>query len=426
MDYTLPTMPGVTPKTTTTSEGVITSKDNTKEDNMKKDKSQFTPKDYYLAKGLLDTVALFNNMIQPPPPGIQMKLPHQERMRLDRTPYELQRTLAKEAQTQSNRAMREGMSQASQLMAGTSASQATTQDALRQVGAQEAQAMQTVDQMNQQIANQENMAQTEMLNKESIANYEIQAKAKEMKDANINKQLEQVGNTMGAYAAYMHSKDLSDKMSKNMKQQADMSNKLQLAMLEHEMTKKELDSDAYKESEKKIVNDYIKANKNTLLEDPKYSKLKEKYGENYDPTNITAREQSYLTNKNSAETFSNQFNNFKEAPKEPAQIVKGEKETDEEFKLRDEKYKKDLESHKEDVEEYNLAKKMYDKRVIELQEMKDLLDTEKKFEQDIVGTYNIGEQKKNFQSTWLKERGLPENKDILQTVKDMIESYRQM
>lgn len=434
MEFNKPFMPGTEnvdntiPEKQVTSDGKITTKGTVKPPKQPgaKGDSKFSPKDYYLAKGLMDTVALFNNMIQPPPPGIAMKLPHSERMRLDRTPYELQRTLAKEAQTQSNRAMREGMSQASDMMKANAASQGVTQDQLRQVGGQEAQAMQSVDQMNQQIANQENMAQTELLNKEAVTNYEIQARAKEAKDANINKQLEQIGNTMGAYAQYMHSKEMSDKITKNYKQQADMSNRLQLAMLEHEMTQKELGSDVYKEAEKKVVNDYIKANKINLLKDPKYSKIVSKYGEDYDPTTIANREQQYQNFKTYNEQLSKKYGDFKKAPDAPTPIVRVANEKDEDWAAREKQYQTDVTNYQYDVKEYNDAKAIYDKNVTDVNEMKELLDEEKKFEQDIMGSYNIADEKKKFQSSYLKERGLPESKDILETVRSMIESYRQM
>jgi len=382
----------------------------------------------------MDTVALFNNMIQPPPPGIAMKLPHAERMRLDRTPYELQRTLAKETQTQSNRAMREGMSQASDMMKANAASQGVTQEQLRQVGGQEAQAFQTIDQMNQQISTQENAVQTDVLNKEAITNYEIQARAKEAKDANINKQLEQVGNTMGAYAHYLHSKDMSEKMTKNMKQQADASNRIQLAMLEHEMMQKEIESEPYKEAERKVINDYMIQNRVALLDDPRYKTLKEKYGENYDPLMQSSLNEERATNlKSGMERVKQEYKNFETTPVKPTVKdlePKKSTETDDDFNKRKKQYDDAVaqidKDYQDELEDFNNNKKQYDEAQKVLDDLESTLKIEKQFQQDLRGSYQTGEEKRKFQSEWLKNKGLPESMDILQTVKDVLQSYRQV
>lgn len=238
-----------------------------------------TPEAYYLGKSILDATALINNMVQPQPPSIQMKLPHYERQRLNPEPYDAMRSQMRDQGTQAYRLQRENISQASDLMKGLAAVTYGTQQGLMQVGMQQAGAEQQIQAINQQISAQEQAAQTQILNQEATTNYQIQAQAQQFKDQMISAQLARLGDTAGAYAKYANMKDIATKQDLVNKAAIQSTNEIQNAMLQYQLQKDAMDSDEYKSAWSQHWNkslDQLAINK---LNDEKYNLVKEYYGE---------------------------------------------------------------------------------------------------------------------------------------------------
>ncbi len=239
-----------------------------------------SPENYYMAKAGLDSVALFNNMIQPQPPSLQMKIPHMERVRMDRTPYETGRTNVQEMGTTAYRQMREGAAQASDLMKGLSAVTSGTQEQLRGIAVAEAQGEDAVRQQNQQIAMQENQLQTQTLNQEAATNYQLQQQAQQVKDQMVSAALAGLTATGGAFAKYTQLKDIAEKQNKISKESALSNHELQSSMLKYQMTKDEMDSDEYKTAKTASWKEEIKNAGNAMILDEKYKEIQPIYGEN--------------------------------------------------------------------------------------------------------------------------------------------------
>lgn len=237
-----------------------------------------TPEAYYLGKSMLDATALINNMVQPQPPSIQMKLPHYERQRLNPEPYDTMRSQMRDQGTQAYRLQRENISQASDLMKGLAAVTSGTQQGLMQVGMQQAGAEQQIQGINQQISMQEQGAQTQILNQEVATNYQIQAQAQQFKDQMISAQLARLGDTAGAYAKYANMKDIATKQDMVNKAAIQSNNEIQNAMLQYQMHKDAMDSEEYKSAWSQHWSKSLDQMAIDKVADDKYNLVKEYYG----------------------------------------------------------------------------------------------------------------------------------------------------
>lgn len=269
-----------------------------------------TPEAYYLGKSMLDATALINNMVQPQPPSIQMKLPHYERQRLNPEPYDNMRSQMRDQGTQAYRLQRENISQASDLMKGLAAVTSGTQQGLMQVGMQQASADQQIQGINQQISMQEQGAQTQILNQEATTNYQIQAQAQQFKDQMISAQLARLGDTAGAYAKYANMKDIVSKQEKINKAAIQSTNEIQNAMLQYQLQKDAMDSEEYKSAWAQHWNKTLDQMSIDKVKDQKYNLVKEYYGEttpNYSDYRRRATDpafvQDYYQKRNSYDMF---------------------------------------------------------------------------------------------------------------------------
>jgi hypothetical protein len=237
------------------------------------------PEAYFLGKSMLDATALINNMVQPQPPSLQMKIPHYERLRLDPTPYDAMRSQMRDQGTQAYRLQRENISQASDLMKGLAAVTSGTQQGLMQVGMQQAGAEQQIQGINQQISMQEQQQQTQMLNQETATNYQIQAQAQQYKDQMVSAQLARLGDTAGAYAKYVNMKDIVSKQDAVNKAAIQSTNDIQNAMLQYQMHKDAMDSDEYKSAWAQHWTKTLDQMSTDKIKDERFGALKEYYGE---------------------------------------------------------------------------------------------------------------------------------------------------
>lgn len=159
-------------------------------------------RDYFnLIKGI-DSGALINNMMQAPPPNIQMPLTHLQRVQLDRGQIDNMAEQTREQQAAAFRNLRENVTQASDFMRGVEAINKSSAEGQRQVGAEYANMNNQEMQMNNQIANQEQQTQDAQNLQEQMTNYELQAKAKAEKNAAITSNLTEIKKDSMAEAQY--------------------------------------------------------------------------------------------------------------------------------------------------------------------------------------------------------------------------------
>jgi len=376
------------------------------EKNDPKNKKFGVAEQYYLGKGIADAIGLFNNMMQPPPPNLQLDLPHLQRLRMDKTPFDRMRADVRQQGRESYRALREGVSQTSDLMKGLTAVTAQGQNALANIGLQEAQQEQAINQANQQIQATEEQAQNQMLNQEMQMNYEIQRQAQATKDAAISTQLSRLGDTAGAYAEYRTKKDYADKATKLYQQQADMSNLIQLEMLKYQASSNELGSPEYAAALSQDIKKYQKEVKAKMMTDPRFETLNKKYGESYD---ILATQEQNETNLERYNTYLDYQKSKYDFTTRPA--TKNTDETDDQFTERQ--------------KAWDNAKKDYDEVVSKKLELEPIVATEKIYYDELKSQYDIAGRNKEFKSKWLEERGFGDSGNMIQTIQNMILSNRQ-
>jgi len=367
-----------------------------------------TPESYFLGKSLLDATALMNNMVQPQPPSLQMKIPHYERMRLDPTQYDAARSDIRGQGTQAYRMSRENMSQASDLMKGLSAITSGTQQNLMNVGVQQAAAQDQINKTNQEISAQEQSQQTQILNQETATNYQIQAQAQQFKDQMISQQLSNLTGTAGAYAKYAAIKEYVNKQDEFTKKQAQFNNELQANLLEYEISNKALESDEYGDylkSEKKKEQERIKSE---LLGSEKYQTLNQYYN------GVMPDYSTYVMNEDSPQTkekLRTIFNAKQHVQKYP-DLKEPEKGT-----LSDEEYK-------DAINRYNESKQIYD--YYESEPAFKMYESEQQYWKDWLSQYNETKFANKAAESYLKTKGLPTTIETLQKLKALSERSQQM
>jgi len=173
---------------------------------------------YFKIAKAIDGASLLRNIVQPPPPSVQLPQTHLKRQRFDRTPYDNTREQIKQQSVNANRAMREGMSQASDLMKGNAAVSNQTQVQLSNLGAQENAAEAQIDAANVQIANQEQQIIDQQNQQEIMTNYQIQAAGQQAKDQAISNSIDNIKKDFQAEAQYktqMSAMRMQDKLDKD-------------------------------------------------------------------------------------------------------------------------------------------------------------------------------------------------------------------
>lgn len=362
----------------------------------------FTPEKYYAFKGLLDAGALFHNMVQGPPPNLSLKLPQMNRIRMDRTPYEQQRTDIERMGQQSYRKLREGISQSSDLMKGLAAVTTGTQEAMRQVGTAEAQQELQVEQANQQIAAQENQMQTQLLNQEQQMNYQLQDQAQKFKDQMISQQLGRIGDTAGAYANYLYNKEQANKATQLFKEQANLVNDIQLKWMQYEVAQKELGTPEYMKAEDKAALQFIQETQNEMLESEKYKDLKEQLG-SVKYTDFINRAKDYDYNQRLIQQAQQKI------AQEPKRL---DSDTDEVWNQ-----KMDL---------YTKQKEQYEKMSSAFEQQKALFQKEKEFWEEGRTKFTNSTARQDFRSSYLAERGLPTTAEFSQSIESLMSAARQL
>lgn len=374
-------------------------------------KRQFSPEDYYGLKGILDMGALMNNIIQAPPPSLQFQMPHFERMRMDRTPFEQMRTEVQQTGRESYRGLREGISQASDLMKGLAAVTSGTQENMANIGSQEAQQKLQVEQTNQQIAMQENQQQSATINQEAQTNYQIQQQAQMFKDQMINEQMANSLSTLGAYTDFINRKEEAAKATELSKNQTTLANDVQVQMLKYAATQNELASSGYQEAETQNMYNYMMNVQKDLYNSPEYAALKEHYGDDYEIRTIDANAQQHKANQALYDTWTKIYKGFTETPVKGQGAGVDPAETDDMYKLR--------------LDKWNNKKGEYEKMKQIVEGNSKIIDLEQKFYNQLKGSFDKSGERARFQSSYLKEKGLPTTEEYVQTLESLMQSARQ-
>lgn len=181
--------------------------------------------------------SLANNIMQQPPPNIQMPLTHFERVRLDRTPIDTARQAMREDANTSNRLLRENVSQASDLMRGIQGTQVNQLEAERQLGVQERELANQEMLTNNQIANQEQQIQDQQNAQELQQNYNIQAEGQRAKDQAITQNLTELNKSVTAAAQYDIIRQQQMQQEGIDLQERDLKKRIDLATLKYSSTK---------------------------------------------------------------------------------------------------------------------------------------------------------------------------------------------
>lgn len=185
----------------------------------------------------IDIGAAVKNFSQAPPPTIQVPITHMERVKLDRNQFDTMRAQNQEQGNASYRNLREGVSQASDLLKGIQAINAGQMEANRQVGLQEQGIVNQERMANNQIANQEAHLQDSQNLQEQQLNYDIQANARNMKNQMESQALGELKKDLMLETQYGLTKGALDKQEAEDKRFAQRNEAIQLATLGYEASK---------------------------------------------------------------------------------------------------------------------------------------------------------------------------------------------
>lgn len=360
---------------------------------------------YYLGNSILNATALMNNMVQPEPPSIQMKIPHFERLRLNPEPYDAMRSQIGEQSNAAYRLSRENISQASDLMKSLSAVTSGTQQAIMNVGLNQAAATQQIQDKNQQISMQEQGIQTDTLNNEALTNWKIQDEHYKAKGQAISSALAALSQTGGQFVKYKTMQDIISKQDALNKSAAELNNEMQANLLQYEISETALGSQEYK--------DYYKAQRSAeqekinkeLLGDDKYRAFNDYY------SGVIPSYSSYEFNIDSPES------------QEKLRTIAVAKRFQSEYPLG---AAPDIKNYPNDKEGYDAAVKTYNQykaysdRYANDPKYK-AYEAEQAFWKESLQKFNESELRKSTAESYLKSRGLPTQTELLQKLKAISE-----
>lgn len=360
---------------------------------------------YYLGNSLLNASAAINNMVQPEPPSIQMKLPHFERQRLNPEQYDAMRSQIGEQSNAAYRLQRENISQASDLMKGLAAVTSGTQQAMMNVGLNQAGAEQQIQNINQQISMQEQGLQTDTLNKEAITNWQIQDEFYKTKGQAISSALAALSQTGGQFAKYKTMQEMINKQDAINKSAAEINNEMQASLLQYELSESALSSQEYQDYYKSQRTAEQERINKELLGDEKYKAFNDYYN------GVIPSYSSYQYNIDSPES------------QEKLRTINVAKRFQSEYPLGAApditKFPNDKEGYDKAVAEYNKYK-AYNDRYNNDPRYK-AYEAEQAFWKEALEKFNESALKKSTAETYLKSRNLPTQTEILQRLKAISE-----
>lgn len=365
-----------------------------------------TPEKYYMFKGMLDAGALFNNIIQQPPPTMQLEKPHYERTRLNREIFNKQRSDVNRMFAQSYRGGRENISDISEFIKLAQATSASGAEAMRQVGSAEQQQALATEQYNQNVSMNEQNVQTQTNNEEQKLNFQVAQQAQMHKDQMISAQLGRIGDTVGAYAKYVAGKEQAKRAEEINAKEVSDTNTIQTEWLKYEAAKAELASPQYASAERAALIANSKDITAKLLTDPKYTALQQQYG---DAT------PSYLEYQNRMNTEGKYLMSASKSVKDFEKAYPNGAPVKTDY-TDDASYKNALSQYEEQKEYYEIAKA--DPKIMNF-------ETEQAFWKDVYTQWDKEGFKSKFAETYLGERKLPTTSQFVQNLESIMNRTRQ-
>jgi hypothetical protein len=167
-----------------------------------------------------DIGMLINNLRQQPPPRQDFSRTGLSRVDVDLTPYDLQRSKFQEIANRSFRKGRESLGQASDMMKMTQGLAVKGQEALRDVGSAESQAINKERLANIDISNKEQMINDQQRDKEMQTNYNLMAQFYNQRSDAISKSIGAIKQDLRNMADYDIKKDYIDRTERLSREQA--------------------------------------------------------------------------------------------------------------------------------------------------------------------------------------------------------------
>ena len=167
-----------------------------------------------------DIGMLINNLRQQPPPRQDFSRTGLSRVDVDLTPYDLQRSKFQEIANRSFRKGRESLGQASDMMKMTQGLAVKGQEALRDVGSAESQAINKERLANIDISNKEQMINDQQRDKEMQTNYGLMAQFYNQRSDAISKSIGAIKQDFRNMADYDIKKDYIDRTERLSREQA--------------------------------------------------------------------------------------------------------------------------------------------------------------------------------------------------------------
>ena len=167
-----------------------------------------------------DIGMLINNLRQQPPPRQDFSRTGLSRVDVDLTPYDLQRSKFQEIANRSFRKGRESLGQASDMMKMTQGLAVKSQEALRDVGSAESQAINKERLANIDISNKEQMINDQQRDREMQTNYNLMAQFYNQRSDAISKSIGAIKQDFKNMADYDIKKDYIDRTERLSREQA--------------------------------------------------------------------------------------------------------------------------------------------------------------------------------------------------------------
>lgn len=157
---------------------------------------------YFASQYGLGLATLASNVLQDPPPGRYSKQVYLDRQDIDTKPYDTAKENVRDASRRSFRNMREGLSQASELMRGVQAVTVSEQKQLANIEAQKAQAINQNNAVNNQIQHKQDIYNAQKRDEDSKFNWQAQRQFKLERGQAITGSLKMLSETAGNQARY--------------------------------------------------------------------------------------------------------------------------------------------------------------------------------------------------------------------------------
>lgn len=196
----------------------------------------------------VDALSLMNNLVQPPPPTINIPLTHLSRLKYDTAQFDTANQQIKEDAVTSARRMREGISQAADLASSEGIINKNMAEAQRQVGMQERELQNAEMTQNNQLANQEQAGIDQARTQEMLTNWNNQSQAQQAKGDAITQNLQSIKQNITNEAQYNIAQQANLQQQKIDKENIAKQQEIDMLGLEYTMMNNYQNSPAYQKA----------------------------------------------------------------------------------------------------------------------------------------------------------------------------------